>query len=285
MRWFVVLAAVGSSLVFAATPVAGASDAVHVAATIDGQELASASSEDPVVLDPDTPARVRVNVTNDSSDPVDIGGIDVTGHVLGLTFFSYQTAVEATVAPGETRSLEYALDMSDLENQATGLINGTVAVRDENRTTLGEISTVTDVRGSLFSVYGLFGLALAILTALALLDAVLAIARHRLPENRWRRALRMLTPGIGIGLVLAFTLSATRVWVPTTSRWLLLAAVFAVVFFLLGYLSPAPDSKEDEFDEDLDALDEEMRGDQAQGVDAVRRPPDAGPTGAGRTTT
>ena len=38
----------------------------------------------------------------------------------------------------------------------------------------------------------------------------------RLSANRWRRGLRLLTPGIGIGLVLVFSASVARWWVPRT---------------------------------------------------------------------
>ena len=111
---------------------------------------------------------------------------------------------------------------------------------------------VTDVHGSLVSVYGLFGLALLVLTILAFADVLLAIARHRMSPNRWRRGLRFLTPGIGLGLVLVFTLSALAVWVPSPGTWLVTVVVSAAVFFVLGYLSPTPRATEEEDDEDLD---------------------------------
>ena len=109
---------------------------------------------------------------------------------------------------------------------------------------------VADVRGSLWSVYGLLGLALLVLTTLAIVDAAIAIRRHKDSQNRWRRGLRMLTPGIGIGLVLAFTASIARWWVPSTQQWLLVAGVTAALFFVLGYFSPTPDDDADEDEDD-----------------------------------
>jgi peptidoglycan/LPS O-acetylase OafA/YrhL len=105
---------------------------------------------------------------------------------------------------------------------------------------------VADVRGSLWSVYGLLGLALLVLTALATVDAAIAIARHKDSQNRWRRGLRLLTPGIGIGLVLAFTASVARWWVPSTRLWLLVAGITAVTFFVLGYFSPTPENEDED---------------------------------------
>jgi len=119
---------------------------------------------------------------------------------------------------------------------------------------VGSVPLVVDVSGSLLSVYGLFGLAVAFLTILSFLGALVGMARHRLPANRWRRALRFLTPGLGLGLVINFTLSATRVFVPRFGRWVSIVLVSAAVLFILGYLTPAPDSDEDEEGEKLLAM-------------------------------
>lgn len=69
---------------------------------------------------------------------------------------------------------------------------------------------MTDVRGSLISVYGLFGIALAVLTALALLDAALALARHRLSRTAGSEGCGCWHPGSGIGLIVAFSASVAR---------------------------------------------------------------------------
>ena len=103
------------------------------------------------------------------------------------------------------------------------------------------------------SVYGLFGLALVLLTIFAALGSLLALARHRLSPNRWLRGARFLTPGLGLGLVLVFTLSAFRVWVPSTGRWLVMILLCGAVFFGIGYLTPAPlDEGEEEEGEEYD---------------------------------
>ncbi len=222
---------------------------VQMSATVNGQDVAGASQQAPIILDPDAEAQVSITLTNDTAEPLNIGAADFAGHVLGLTFFDYHTSVAVTVAPAQTQTIAYTLDLSELDGQATGLINGTLQVQADGGAVVADLPTVVDVRGSLVSVYGLFGLAIAILTVLAILDTALAVARHRLPANRWRRGMRFLTPGIGIGLVLVFTLSVFRVWAPTLDKWLLVAGGFAVGFFLLGYFSPTPVTEED--DEDL----------------------------------
>lgn len=255
-----VLVAILGIVGFSAAPAGAAEDAVRMSATINGQDVATADQDHSVRLDPGGVADVAIRVTNDSAEPLNLSAVDLTGHVLGLSFFAYRTSVALTVEPGETQAIEYPLELSGLDGQATGLINGTLALIDGDEV-VTDLSTVTDVRGSLMSVYGLFGLALAVLTVLALLDTALAIARNRMPQNRWRRGLRFLTPGIGIGLVLVFTLSALRVWVPTTERWLVVAAAFAAGFFFLGYLTPTP-LDEDELDEDEEGYEGELDEDE-----------------------
>ncbi|KAF0957572.1 MULTISPECIES: hypothetical protein [Rhodococcus] len=270
LRWIAMLAVVLGSLGLSAAP-AAAAQPVLMSATINGQDIATADQEHPVRLDPQGSADVSVTITNDSTDPLNVGAIHLSGNVLGLSFFAYHTSVALTVETGATETVTYVLDLTGLDGQATGLINGNVAVIDDSGATIADLPTVTDVRGSVVSVYGLFGLALAILTVLAIVDVALAIGRGRLPLNRWRRGLRLLTPGIGLGLVLVFTLSVARVWVPTTERWITVAAAFAVGFFILGYLTPTP--AEDDEDDDEDILDEEYLPDDVRDDSQSAQPP------------
>ncbi|MGV9412009.1 hypothetical protein ACWDOP_19020 [Nocardia sp. NPDC003693] len=224
---------------FAITP-ATAAEPVRVTATVDGRDIAGAGARDPVRLEPATVALVTVELENRSADPVTVRRVDLTGHVLGLNFFSYSTSVELTVAAGATGKLTYRLDPAGLDGQATGLIGSDLTVIGADGEPVGAVPTVIDVRGSLASVYGLFGIIMAVLTLLAIADAALSVARHRLAANRWQRGLRVLAPGIGIGLMIGFTASVARWWVPATSLWLALAGVTATVFFLAGYFSPTP---------------------------------------------
>lgn len=214
-------------------------------ATVDGHEVAIATSAEPIPLYPDRTVDVAVDVANHGKDPIEIASVQLVGHVLGLTFFSFATGVELTVAPGASGTVHYQLDLSDLKHQATGLIDTELIVRNHARDTVAVVHMVADVRGSLWSVYGLLGLALLVLTALATVDAAIAIARRKDSQNRWRRGLRLLTPGIGIGLVLAFSASVVRWWVPSTGLWLLVSGVTAVTFFALGYFSPTPEDEDD----------------------------------------
>lgn len=227
--------------------------AVTMSATVNGQDVATANGSEPLRLEPDGWADVAVKLTNSGAEAVDVRRVNLSGRVLGLTFFSYATTVDLTIAPGATDTLRYRLDLTDLDGQATGLMGANLVVTDANRTTIAELSTVTDVRGSLMSVYGLFGIAIAVLTALAVLDTALALAKNRLSMNRWQRGLRFLGPGVGIGLVLVFSASVARLWVPDLGLWLVVAGLTAAVSFALGYFSPTPvDDDDDDFDDEPD---------------------------------
>ena len=117
---------------------------------------------------------------------------------------------------------------------------------------------MSDINGSLISVYGLFGLGILVLTVLALIEVLLALADGRLPVNRWRRGIRFMVPSLGIGGVLVFTLSAFGKWLPSNGHWFTILAIFAVAgFAVLGYLTPTPlvPGEEDEDDEEDEETD------------------------------
>ncbi|MET8424579.1 hypothetical protein [Nocardia sp. NPDC004860] len=232
------------AVVFVAGP-ARAATGVSATATLDGRAIAGADAGNPVRLDPKRVAQVVVEVTNGTANPVSVRRVDLAGHVLGLNFYSYSTTVELTVAAGKTEKLTYRLDPAGLDGQATGLIGSDLTLIGADGKPLTAVHTVVDVRGSLASVYGLFGIIIAVLTALAVVDAALTVARHRLSANRWQRGLRLLAPGLGIGLMIGFTGSVARWWVPGTALWLALAGATAALFFAAGYLSPTPRQSDD----------------------------------------
>jgi hypothetical protein len=230
------------------TPSAAAqAQRLSVRASIDERAVEDSTESRPIRLAPKKSSLLSVEVENRGSGGVTIKTVRLEGKVVGLTFFAYDTAVGFPLAAGATGSRRFLLDLAGLDGQATGLIPGSVQLLDPDRQVVAEEPAVFDVRGSLLSVYGLFGLGVALITVVSFIAALVGLARHRLPANRWRRALRFLTPGLGLGMVINFTLSATRVFVPGLGRWLTIMVVSGLVFFALGYLTPtSPDEEEDE---------------------------------------
>jgi hypothetical protein len=226
-------------------PAGAAPPSVRLTATIASTPAAEATERHPVALDPGEAVQLQVRIDNDTGDDLSVRSVRVEGRVMGLTFFSYDTRVGIEVPAHGTATRRYPLDLVGLRGQATGLIPARVVALDADRRPVASQDLVVDVRGSARSVYGAFGLAVAAFTAVSLAGALLALARHRLSPNRWRRAVRFTWPGIGIGLLLVFTLSAIRVFVPLPHRWVPLVAISTAALFVLGYVTPTPDEPEE----------------------------------------
>jgi hypothetical protein len=251
------LAGLAATLPLLVAPIGASADAadgpVRLVARIDGRPIADATEQHPVALRPDDPVTLSLRLTNDGADDLTVHAVRLEGRVMGLTFFAYDTRVELVLEAGSTTTSRFQLDLVGLDGQATGLVPARVAVLDADRHELASQASVVDVRGSLRSVYGAFGLAVAVFTGLSLAGALVALARHRLSPNRWRRGIRFLWAGVGVGLLIVFTLSALRVFVPQPGRWVPIVAVSTGLLFVLGYLTPSPEEPEDREAEEPDA--------------------------------
>lgn len=260
-----------------ATPADAAGPQITFTSTIDGHSLKDAGANSPIALRPTVSTIVKVEVTNNGSAPIEVRSVRLNARVLGLAFFSYTTRVDLTVAPGASGSRTFALDLGDLDGQATGLLPAELALVAPDRSVLASEHGTVDVKGKLKSVYGIFGLAVAAITALLILSLLLRLVRRTLPDNRWVRALRFAVPGLGLGLTVTFTLGALRIVVPSlgTSIGFLLGGL--VVGFVLGYLTPAPSDEADR--DELDERDVIAAGPLVPGFPArATEPPMAVPT-------
>jgi hypothetical protein len=248
----VLVLGLGVGLGLPGTPAAAVDSNLTVDATIGGASLKQAGANSPIELRPTDSTVIAVTVTNKGQNPVEIRSVRLDAKVLGLAFFSYTTRVDLTVAPGSSGSRTFALDIGDLDGQATGLLPAELALLSADRTVLASEEGTVDVKGKLRSVYGVFGIAVAAITALLLLGLIGRLFRRTLPDNRWSRAVRFAVPGIGIGLVATFTLGVLRIAVPSRGTSLGLLVGGLVVGFVLGYLTPSPsdEADRDELDED-----------------------------------
>jgi hypothetical protein len=244
------LATAGLLLGLAAPATAAGSGDVTFTATIGGATL-SEGTNDPIVLRPTDSTVVAVKVTNNGASPIEVRAVRLRARVLGLAFFSYTTRVDLTVAPGESGTRTFALDLGDLDGQATGLLPTELALLGTDRGELAAQHGTVDVKGKLRSVYGVFGLAIGAITLLLLLTLFVRLVRRTLPDNRWSRAVRFAVPGLGLGLTVTFTLGVLRVLVPSVGVSIGLLVGGTVVGFVLGYLTPSPgdEADRDELDE------------------------------------
>lgn len=232
------------------TGVASAEETVSFTATVDGRDIATATSTNPIPLGDRRKVVIHVEVTNGGLSEVVVPTIRLDGRVIGITFVAYETAVGLVVPPGETEDRTYELDLIGIEEQATGLIPSGLSLLDPDRRILASRSFTVDVRGSLLSVYGVFGIASIALAAYGFGSGLLALARGRLAASRWTRAVRFAIPGFSLGLTLTFAASALRIFAPRAPVWMPTITVCFVGAFLLGYLTPAP-AEEEEMEEAL----------------------------------
>jgi hypothetical protein len=259
-------------------PVAGAADPLQVTVSIDGAAVKGSGTK--VALRPTANAIVELTLVNNGANDVTIRSMHLDGHVMGLLFYSYQTSVSIKVARGATETRRFGLDLTTLSAQAIGLIPSTVSLFDDSGHRLASQSFVGDVKGSVTSTYGVFGIVLILFTIAAFAVLFWGMARGRLPANRWQRAARFLVPGIGLGLTLVFASSALRIFAPRPVGWLPIIVVCAVAAFVLGYLTPSPEGADDldeDDDDDLESDDADYAMAGADPATTVRLGPTAPP--------
>lgn len=229
-------------------------------ATINGRPLGQIDANEPLRLEPEEGALLDLTLSNHSAQEVNVRSVRLDGQVMGLTMYNFTTRIDLELAPGSETTRTFELDLIDLSGQATGLIPSRLQLLDDERNVLQEASFPADIRGSMTSVYGVFGMAMLGITLVLLAGLLLDIRSTRMPRNRWRRALRFVPVGIGVGLVLTFSLSALRQLTPSATSWTTVVLLCAAGAFALGYLLPVgvPDEQEGLADQaDVDAGDEE----------------------------
>ncbi|WP_313888366.1 hypothetical protein [Lentzea alba] len=192
------------------------------------------------MLDPAQTARVSITVRNNTNTVQRVKTVRISGTALALTFFTYDTTVPFDVPPKTSETRSFPLEPTDLGSQALGLLPVTVEVIDVQRDSIASVGTTGDIKGSLWSVYGAFGLGVLVLTGLSWAGALIALARRRLPANRWQRAMRFLPAGIGTGLVAVISLSVLRLVAPSPTAEIPFIVGAAAAAFILGYVTPHP---------------------------------------------
>lgn len=223
-----------SGLLFLGAPMAEAagSDGIELSVTVEGHALDSGE----LVLEAAERARVVVSVQNLTQSALEVDSVRLSGTVLGLTFFDYDTRVQASVPARGSANWTVDLDTRDLDGRATGSMPVEVELRGKDLATVAAVSGTADVRGSLISIYGLFGLGLIILMGLLWAVALLPLGRHAVAVKPWQRGLRFVPAGCGVGLFLVFSLSVLRVMAPSTPTDFGITVGSAAVCFGIGYL-------------------------------------------------
>jgi hypothetical protein len=232
-------------------------------ATVAGRPHEELDSNQPLRLGTDDEIPVVLTLENVGQEELEVRRVRLNGRVMGLSFFSFGVRINAVLAPGQSTVREFSFDLDALSKQANGYIPTYLVLLSPDREEIGSSPFPVDVRGSAFSIYGLFGISVALVTLALLGSLLVSVYRGRLArQNRWQRALQFLPVGAGLGLTLTFTLSALRLLIPSGTAWLSLVLVGGGAAFLIGYFLPL--GREDDVDDEDD--DEERQredGDEA----------------------
>lgn len=236
------------------TSPAHADDSLRFTATLDGRPTSAIDANRPLKLGSDRPLDVEVVVTNEGTEDRTVRSVRFESKVIGLTFFAYETRLDLKVPRGATEQRQFPLELLDLSDQATGLLPARITLLDENREVLASQRLAADVDGSTLSIYGVFAMLVFAITAVLVAAIIVRLAARRLSSNRWKRATRFGTAGLGIGLTLTFSLSAARLLLPEASRWLPLVLVCGALLFAVGYLTPTPYQEHGDDEDDPETL-------------------------------
>lgn len=218
----------------------------------------------PLEVDAAQPQRFKISVQNSTASEIHVTMVSFEGKVVGIPVFRCEGLLSLLALPGESVSQEFDMSADCLQNQATGLMTASVSVYGVDKSLLTSWPLTLSVKGSLRTIYGLFGIALAGLTILSILGGLVALARHRLSPNRWSRAMRFAFPGIGLGFTIVFALAAGNVAVPTATMWIPVVGACFALLGLFGYFSPRPDEVDDfAYPQQIDAADTVMMAPEA----------------------
>jgi hypothetical protein len=262
----VVMAAVALVALWAA-PAAGA-DVIEMEGSIGGQSLADSDPGDPAPIDPNNPSTLALELTNTGAEAVEVGHVRLIGKMLGITFVGYDVSTNFSIDPGETRSVEFPIELSDVDGQGHGFLRTEVVVYTPDRDQVGSIGFAIDVRGRPLSTMGVFAMLLLAITIGTALWNGYGITRRTVPVNAFLRGLRFAITGLGFGLMLAVGFSVLRIFPLPSTGWVPLVLVSTVAAIAVGRLLPRPEL-DLRGDRDEDLIDLRRQHDGVD-LDAVR---------------
>jgi hypothetical protein len=189
------------------------------AASVGTRSLLSATRANPIVINPKVKQQLSMTVRNDGTTPVAIRYLRLTGSLLNVHFVRYQATANVNVAPGATRTISVPGDFFDVDGVATGYMNATMQVVDEQRNVLVSQAFVADVQGKVASSVGLLLLEALVFAVVGISEIVIGLARRRLPWNRFMRAVFFALTGASVVVTVVVAAAMSRDALFGSSTW------------------------------------------------------------------
>ncbi|MEM9614559.1 MAG: hypothetical protein AAF962_23980 [Actinomycetota bacterium] len=218
-------------------------DTLEVTATLAGRDIAGGSALDPIELRHEEITELQLDLANVGAEPVTVAHVRLEGRMLDFIFLSYDTGINETLQPGETRRVAFELDFFDLDGQAHGLLRSDLRLYGPDREPLGQVPFVIDGRGSPLATMAVFNIVLGVVAVASLGWNLLRLAQRQLPAHRFARGVRFVHSGAALGLAVSAAFSTLRIWPLTTLTWVVITALAALVGFAIGYASPGADDE------------------------------------------
>jgi len=223
-----------------AVPRAEAANGMTFHARLNGEPIDLSSSGDPIVLKPDRPSLLTLDMRNRGTDPAVVRHVQIRGTAFGITLMAYDFTINTLVPAGGRQRLTVPIQFVDLGQQSDGLLPATMRLLTADNAELATQDFTVDVQGSPSSLIVIFTMIVAIATGISIAAIWIAIVRRRLPASRWRRGLRLGIVGAGVGVTLTMLLSVLLFMPPKGSVWIPLVLIPTGVGFALGFISPGP---------------------------------------------
>jgi hypothetical protein len=237
----VLLSAFAITLLCAVPPASAAVHRTLVWATdLNGRAVSTATAQHPLTVPPNSSPSVSLHLRNLRPRQVLVRSVRLESQVLGLSFLNSEARIDMAVGPGRAVSRTFPVDLFGLREQATGLLPARIVLLDSGGRVVASQSFALRVHGSWWSVYGRFGFAVAALTLVLLAAALWELVRGRQPGGRWRRGITLALPGVGLGFVLVFVLSASGLLLPSPVCCAVFLGAGGVLGFVAGLLTPNP---------------------------------------------
>jgi hypothetical protein len=209
-----------------------------MAASIGARSLMTPTRDNPIIINPKVKQELSMTVQNNGTSAVSVRYLRLTGSLLGIHFVRYQATSDLDVPAGQTRTISALGDFFDVDGVATGYMNATMQVVDQQRNVLATQPFVADVHGKVFSSVGLLLLEAGVFAIVGVIEIVVGLARRKLPRNRFVRAVFFALTAGAVVITLTVAASIGRVALFGSAAWIPALLIASGIAFVLGYLSP-----------------------------------------------